>query len=350
MGTPTEPILASALWTSHLAHTGSHGPSKRYELSTGCQTVDSALDGGLEYGRVHCISGEADSGLRDLLQAFLVSHLLSSPEATATTIDTALSFDVRQIHQALVAAIPTQVHVGRKAMKVLDRLQIMKVFDFVGLTESVSELRDTMEGREPFPNSPEPQQKAPKGTIGDSEDEEEMLDSPSPPSNPLPPRPAVPPQEQAPSHGLLVIDNINQVATPLLRNNYAQGQALLTTFLRSISHLTKAHNLCTILLNGVTSNTNVREEAPSVFSSYMLRLTLGKTFTYMLDTHMLVHQVPRTSAGSKEAYGRSEDRSAQAVGVEWVYVVEMLQDRNGRRLGRWAPFTVENGGRLKDVA
>ena len=171
-----------------------------------------------------------------------------------------------------------------------------------------------------------------------------MLDAPTPPRRATASDPPAVPYEPGASQGFLLINSISQVTAPLLKNNHAQGQALLSTFMRSLSHLTKAHDLCTVLLNGVISSTNIRDETPSIFASCTLRPALGKTFTYMLDTHMLVHRVLRTAADARAAYKSTGGASRNS---DLTSVIEVLHDRHDRRLGRWAPFNIGPNGTLE---
>lgn len=229
----------------------------------------------------------------------------------------------------------------------LDRLRIMKIFDFVGLTECVTEVREELEGlhRSVATRAPPKGQPAPRGTISDSESEE-MLDTPSPP-----PSTALP-DEPRKTDGLLIIDGISQVTSPLIKSNHALGQALLDSFMRTLSHLTQTNNLCTVIRNSATvfsSQQSNREEPPSIFSSCTLQPALGKSFTYLLDLHLLAHLIPRTTAdasvvnGGRDQAGPSNDRRDADGGS----VIEVLQDRHGGRVGKWAAFAVETDGRLR---
>ena len=323
-----EPILASSLWAS---------PVKRRRLGTSLRSLDVALEGGFDYGNVCCISADLESGARDLEHA---------PETTATIIDTTISFDVKRLHGRLVESLQNRTpgKAAQEAIAVLDRLRIMKVFDFVGMTESIAELRDALEHRDDC--STDGSHPAPRGTVGDSEDEEEMLEGHPTPKKSTDPLTESTAKTQAADCGLLIIDNITQVVAPLLKNNHASGQALLASFMRSLSHLSKAHNLCTILLNHASTYNQAKDEAPSIFASCALRSALGKSFTYLVDVHVLVHPVPKTADDARAIYaGHSEPRS-----VERVHVLEVLNDRHGARVGRWAPFNTDEDGKLQEVA
>lgn len=343
MASTAEPLLASAIWKPPLSASNnapSEAGSKPQHLSTSCQLLDQALSGGLSYGTLSCISGEPDTGSREIAQDFLVSQLLSSPEATATVVDTGMSLDVRRLHRAIVARLKDRVKgdAAEKAAGMLERVNVMKVFDFVGMTEAIGEVRDRLAGRDSQPMksaaAEDGKTRAPRGTVGDSEDEassdEEQGDIPSAPANPgLVFSSASDINATTTQPHLLIIDNIAQVTAPLLKANYTRGQALLSSFMRSLRHLTQTHSICTILLNGVSSYSNTKDESPSIFSSCALQPALGRAFAYAVDVHLLVHQVARAAGGREK-----------------VSVVEVLQDRYAGRSGRWAAFTVddEHGG------
>jgi len=356
MASAAEPIMASSLWAAELA-TNRDGKGRHLHLGTGLRELDTALNGGLEYGSTGCITAEIGSYAQDVVLGLITNQLLSDKTASVTVIHSTLSFDVRRLHTHFTTACATRLtapEVASEALAMLDRVRIMKVFDFIGLTESVAELRDDLEsdGLDPTAIARSQQQprtiNAPADTIQDSqdEDEDEMLDDgPLPVDQP----PAVTTQTihqpkdrhqgNNTSH-LLIIDNISHLASPLLKNNHTQGQALLASFMRALSHLTKAYGLCTVLLNNaITYGRPSREEAPSVFSSCALQPALGKTFTYFLDLHLLAHRVPKSAADARAVFGEQQQVAKEA---EMVTVVEVLQDRLAGRVGRWA--VVDGGG------
>lgn len=354
-----EPTLASTLWANHLAaqqDDTTQPPAKRRKLATSLRDLDHALEGGLEYGSIHCISAEPSSNsVHDLTLALIVSHLLASQDTVVTVIDTTLGFDIRGLHQRLGDALRERNEDGEgKVMEVLGRVSVMKAFDFVGMTECLAEVRESLE--RPAVSDPAEKRPAapPKGTIDDSEDEgDDMLDdAPSPPLHPPPPLAAHPSVKCGPPNvrsGFLLINNITQPTAPLLKNNHVQAQALLTSFMRSLSHLTESHDLCTLLLNNASTYAVAQakaEPSPSIFSSCALRPALGKTFTYLVDVHVLVHEVPRTAEGARAVYGGERQGREE---VEMGRVFEVLQDRYGGRVGSWAAFSVDAEGRPRDV-
>lgn len=344
MALPAEPILASALWNPQSAE--STPPKQR--LPTSCRAIDTALNGGLDYGSITCITAEADAGAREITQALLVSHLCCTKDTNATVIDTGQAVDVRRLYRAILTERATSGESASKAeaKAAMDRVNLIKTFDFEGLTEGVSELRDVLEGRVTSDRRP------PRGTIADSqEDEDEMLDSPAPPSR-KPTTAAMPGSvpKTTGSSGLLIIDNITQLAAPLLKANHASGQALITSFMRSLGHLTRTYSLCTIIMNSTLSNSsrkvNFKEDSPSAFSSCTARPALGKTWTYLVDMHLLLHGMPKTGKDASAVYGGQKVDGP----AEMVNVIEVLHDRCEGRVGRWTAFHVGDDGRPNGIA
>ena len=363
-----EPILASSLWTAEEEHASypnrtTSPPHQRRKVATGCPSIDDSLQGGFDYGSITCVSAEAESGAKDLSYSLIAAHLLTSERAEATVVDTTNSFDVRRLHKRLVTCLTRdRLRDGKdgdmkdEAVQMLERARIMKAFDFVGLTECVAELRENIEvssNRQPSPSHQVVS--APRGTIGDSEDEEEMLDAPS-----LPPKPTQSSlketNDQADLGGrsshLLIIDNITYVTSPILKNSHVQGQALLTTFMRSLAHVTRAHGVCTIIHNTTvtyaTNNSNNKttaaEPTSSVFASCTLRPALGKSFPYLLDLHLLLHRLPISPVDTKAVYAahgaipKPEHRLAS--------VLEVMHDRYSDRVGHWSAFRADAEGNL----
>jgi hypothetical protein len=359
-----EPILASSLWTTTEHPEPSEPPAKRRRLASGCASIDVSLDGGFHYGSITCISSEAESGTKELSYSLIATHLLQSEHSVATIVDTTNSFDVRRLHKRLVAGLRKKQNdddAKTLAVQVLERVRIMKAFDFVGMTECVAEVGESLEtrrsavpsqdtGLEPVPKKAP----APRGTVGDSEDEDEMLDDTEPTSPGKPSPPKIDHGEEGTSDGhprhLLVIDNITSVASPIIKNSHVQGQALLATFMRSLAHITRTHDVCTVLHNATVNypTKSSTDPTPSIFTSCTLRPALGKSFAYLLDTHLLLHRVPLTAADAKSVYAAHSaiPKSSQKL----VSVLEVLQDRHSDRVGHWSAFRAEADGSLTAVS
>lgn len=341
MATPAEPLLASNIYLSQKnKESEEHHPAKRRKISSGATSIDNTLDGGFDIGSITCITSEPDHGANDLVHGLLVAHLLSSLKATATVIDSSHSFDLRRLFRAIEASLRGD---REAAIKVLDRLKIMKVFDYVGVSEALVELQEESEARA-ISSSSDPTNKAvPKATIPDSQDDEdeEVLDSPSP-------------EKKAPEDddgdteapNLLIIDSISQLIAPLIKNNYTQGQALLSSLMRSLGHLTRSQDLCTVVLSTALSNRpSPGEGILSLFRSCTIRPLLGSGLGYLVDVHLYLHRLPRRFAGSHDAESGHQSKLGRMVSV-----LEVVQDRHGGRFGRWSPFEYGEDGRLMNMS
>ena len=360
-----EAILASSLWSTDEGSDSFPPAVKKTRLSTGCAQIDESLDGGFDYGSISCISSEAESGGKEFSYSLIATHLLLSSKSEATIVDTTNSFDVRRLHKRLVSELrerSTGDDAKLEAMQVLEKVRIMKAFDFVGMTECVAEFKESLETPDETGSSQEPgftpkevKGPTPRGTVGDSEDEDDMLDdiareSPeAPPPSPHTTRSEEKPPENVLQH-LLVIDNITYVASPVIKNSHVQGQALLATFLRSLAHLTRTYDICTLIHNAVMTYQpkSTTEPTPSIFSSCTLRPALGKSFAYLLDTHLLLHRVPLTAADAKSVYAAHSaiPKSSQKL----VSVLEVLQYRHSDRVGHWSAFRADANGDVAGVS
>lgn len=77
----------------------------------------------------------------------VTTHLLSQPEAQAVWIDTEGKFSPSQLKDVIAfRLLPSGIHMTVE--KVLDRVQIIRVFDIYGIVEVVNELKQTCEDKE----------------------------------------------------------------------------------------------------------------------------------------------------------------------------------------------------------
>ncbi|KAF1935688.1 hypothetical protein EJ02DRAFT_471004, partial [Clathrospora elynae] len=224
---PPEPLLASHLLGDEEldglleAVSITKRREKKVVLGTGVKSLDDALAGGLEGGAVVGVSGEAGGGGSEICQTLLVNSLLQYDGSTAAVIDTTGNFDVLKLYTRIVAQLQRSPEIlasirlvsssefGYKvedvAAKVLDRVKIMRVFDFVGVTEAVGEIRDELEGQravnhekeewkesvvveQGWPATPLPPRRT---VVADSEDEDEddemLFDAEATITTPAPP-------------------------------------------------------------------------------------------------------------------------------------------------------------------
>ncbi|KAF2676143.1 hypothetical protein K458DRAFT_322730 [Lentithecium fluviatile CBS 122367] len=418
---PAEPLLASsllgdgeleALWDEVVG--GQKGMNRRdrvARLVTGVKKVDEALGGGFEKGRVVGVSSDTGGGSVDLCLTLLANSLLQDPNSTAAIIDTTGNVDIMRLYTFILSSLQSDTallgilrtnhasadpSVEDVAAKVLDRVKIMRVFDLVGVVEAVGEIRDGLEGKWGRETTEVGETKAteqnqtegprPKKTvIADSEDEDEeedeMLfeteDAPrvTPKSDPIPeqdllkaPCEAYPENEDRISFTL--IDNLAHVINPLLKKDYIQTHAFSSSFLLTLSNLTRIHRLHTLLLNPSTvprpappnsAQTGANQTAPpqqqkyqppppSIFASIKDVPALASVWSPFLDLHLLVEQMPRRQVDARVLYadGGTLGRVRARQDVEMVSVVEVLADRWDGRVGAWGQFLVDDQ-RIKDM-
>ncbi|KAF2161742.1 hypothetical protein M409DRAFT_27799 [Zasmidium cellare ATCC 36951] len=308
-------------------------PAKRQKLNTGVKAIDQALDGGFDFGSIHCITAEPDQEIKEVLQTLLLSHLCGSTHATTTVIDSSLSFDLLGLYHALESSSKESQNMNQDAKVMLERLKIMKVFDCIGLAEAVGELRENLE----HPPEDVQAKPVPKSTIEDSEDEDEMLDDPLPKRQP--PMPAPDETKKEPPRHLLIIDNISKVISPLIKSNYTNGQAGLASLMRSLRHIAREHELCTVMFSTASNKPATEDDTASLFASCTIRPALGPTFGQLLDVHLYLHQIPSRKVAEADNPGST---------VEMVNILEVVQDSIGVRYGRWAPFLCKADGTLTD--
>ncbi|KAH7402337.1 hypothetical protein DE146DRAFT_463010 [Phaeosphaeria sp. MPI-PUGE-AT-0046c] len=330
---PAEPLLAgSMMGDGEMGHVfasfglgdedkeTSSGAGDVVRVGTGMKSVDDALGGGVYAGNV--LGVWVDGG--EVCRMILVDSLLKYPDGMAAVVDSTGDFDVLGVYTGLLERLRRGTEdfekmkmkeedtVEEVAARALDRIKIMRVFDFVGVREAIGEIRDGLERGEvhdhktkelrrephqivskpatpkrptPEPLTPEPQPR--RTAVADSEDEdedEEMLfdtiapsqavqkaepspkpdiQHPSTHTNPEPESSEEATQPRTPIKCIL-IDNLAQVLNPLLKKDYIQANALSTPFLHSLAHLTRTHGLHTILSNPATA---LRAHSPTRQSS-----------------------------------------------------------------------------------
>jgi hypothetical protein len=266
----------------------------------------------------------------------MVDSLVKGDGSVAAVVDTMGNFDVVGVYTGIVerlkrdgvalagmrdmAASKEEESIEDVAARVLDRVKIMRVFDFVGVREAIAEIREDLEGRKmakrtkeeakqerkrsPMHHTPEPAtspkrptpepftpEPLPKRTVvADSEDEDEeddemLFDTSTPPKEPTPsvqdPQPDqnlqpstistttteshLHQQDSPPAKvTFILIDNLASVLTPLLKKDHPQATALASMFLQTLSHLTRTHTLYTILANPATTPRSTSPTRPQL--------------------------------------------------------------------------------------
>lgn len=161
------------------------------------------------------------------------------------------------------------------------------------------------------------------------------------------------------------------------------AHALLTPFLRHLTQLTRTHFLCTVLINHATplrrsatftaddstASLNAQlpgsspydpafqheatrralllEDNPSIFASNAVKPALSKTFAYFADLHLLVTKIPACQQDSKCSSRKLVIAERPAGKIAHVCALEVLADRWGGRVGRWAPIRLAVDGELE---
>ncbi|THW80013.1 hypothetical protein D6D19_00749 [Aureobasidium pullulans] len=320
-----KPILASGLIAKEEIGLFEERARKRLRVGTGCAAVDDALNGGFVYGRdgIYSISGATGSqGAETISLQLLITHLLASTSHTATLIDATGNLDVLKLYRSIITRLSNSNHDHEANVKLatstLDRVKIMRVFDFEGVVEGLNELIDDLEGKN-----------VPKNTIGDSQEEaeDEMLDVGSEEKVE---------EEKKEQAGMVLINNLSQVLGLLLKNNYAQGQATLTTLVRRLRNTAKEYNLCIVLLSwSVTYGSD--QERVSIFESIKARPGLGKSLGYLVDTQLLIDAIPRTAKGKGAA-------------SDMVNVIEVIYSGGNHQAGKFGVFDITVDGEIPHVA
>ncbi|KAL9135131.1 MAG: hypothetical protein Q9175_003684 [Cornicularia normoerica] len=362
------PLLGSNL----LVSARSHEKARPLPASSGSATIDqNALDGGFRYGEITSIAGASGTGKTLLAYHAIASHLLTHKLGEVAFIDTTGSFSPLRLRNTMAYRLEAKIQhnsyqesgymyekrtsalenakeaIIEKATSMLDRVKVMRVFDFAGGVEAISEVNELMEEvAQKFEKLPVVAFEKGRNEIGDSEEEleedEELQAEPGresvvlgdfqgsdPHSGPI---------------GMIIFDTITNVVSAIMAKSQVQGQALLASFMRSLHHLTSRHHICTILTNAAVSRNSSKNpeyqhgprEDVSIFSSTRGKPALGKTFPFLIDTSVFLSTVPKTSDDARIAFGDG----GEAPSYQKALILEVLKDRCGTREGRWAAFEI----------
>lgn len=374
-----------------------HNYNKNNMMHTGSKAIDEIFagcnsNGGGEFGLLHYITTSrteeeeensrrgGGGGARDLSLAILAAHLLRAPHSTAMviewTLSSASSLDVRRLQRILQVSDSSRGEgdgggASERIMEVLGRLNISKVFDAVGLDEALVELGGTLDAareQQELQRRQQQQSVRSKGsntvaaaaqegnktaTIGDSEEDDdgEDLEEEEKPEKDKAKEAPISTASKSPPATLLLINSISQILTPIIRNNYIQGQALLTSLMRSIADLTKRHQLFTIVLGEAGFRSVAEDETLSAFKSCVMKPAVGYGIGFLVDVHFYLHR-PFVGADSQKKMMKKKGEGpagAQSQDRNEVSVLEIVEDRRGDRYQSYAPFHFTPDGRLQDV-
>ncbi|UPX12811.1 uncharacterized protein EKO05_0003347 [Ascochyta rabiei] len=331
--TPANPLLASSFLTTsdltallkdqtHPAASTAPEEQETHPPNLHIPTLDSALAAPFHSGTVVALSSASPSPRNGVAQTLLVDCLFRSGDSGVAVVDTTGDFDVVGLYARILRRVDEQCFVFEsgggdgevdvqkrkegRAAELLDRVRILRVFDFVGVREAIGELSGELEGRrggggggsgggeesgdgsvvaeeenkKVVVDGEEAHAPPPRRTeVADSEDEEgddeletqdeEMLfdieeqtteetSAPAPVSLHSTPhttsqrntwQPNIAEKPSPPKLNLILIDNLAHVLLPLLKKDSIQGTSLLTSFLSTLAALTRTHKLHTLLLN-----------------------------------------------------------------------------------------------------
>lgn len=276
----------------------------------------------------------------------VIFHYISQSPASASYQQSGYVYE--KVSEKATAESPESLR--EKATVMLDRVNVMRVFDFPGIVEAIGEVAERCGEYEPVQNDGNART---AGTavgapvVGNNDDAERGVEETR--TNVR--------KHSEPSIfggiGMMIVDNISNVVSSMMSKNQTSAQALLTTSLRSLRHIATSHKICTLLLNGAVSltpsissvygNSFRPSENASIFSSTNGKPALGRTYAYLIDTSVFLSSIPKTKEDAEMAYGSFGD----AVG-RWksVGILEVLSDRYGDREGQWGAFEMEAGGEL----
>ncbi|KAI9806345.1 MAG: hypothetical protein M1825_006460 [Sarcosagium campestre] len=410
MSHPVPATLASATLNQHRPRS-----STPTVFATGCKAIDhdALSDGGLERGRITALSGGPRTGKTLLAMHTIATALLARPDAQAAIIDTTGSFSAASLRDVVAVRlndnsdkknlVEDDVADDARIFGVLDRVKVMRVWDFYGMTDAVGELRGMLDAgmvggaRDHHDLNVKDDVRAARGgkyengqsemievadSDGDEDEDDEMAAGETDTKGGDTTR--VVASERI---CIVVVDTITSTISPLLSSNMVQGatdydlhadvgspipsswgkgggdcgetgHALLVTFTRNLSLLTEHHQLMTLLLNntvssrrrGVPAGRESRDNAASpdvsIFASTAERPALGRTLGYCVDTHLLLSTVPREGRYIGDA--TSLGGEGETVGRSAV-ICEVLEQRYGAGKGRWGAFAFQDGVRLRSV-
>ncbi|RPA88983.1 hypothetical protein L873DRAFT_1849521 [Choiromyces venosus 120613-1] len=317
---PAAGILASTLLTQSIRQSSkaSHFPKT---LSTSCSSIDQhALSSGFPYGRLTSISGASATGKSLIAMHALTTNLLLHRTSSAAWIDTLGTFSPNLLQQVVSSRTNNDT---KTTSNVLDRVQIMRVFNIHGLIEAIDELRTGHLDREKR-----------QRVVNDSQDEaSETEDEKEPPLEPFD------------GTRVIIIDTISQPITALMTTGPLQAQARMAGVARSLSDLARRYDICTLLLNTAVSKptkgadgrhhayTHTQEDnLSSAFSAATLKPALGNVYAHCVDVNILL---TRVKAQRRRRMGTGGNASEDIV-------MEVLSDRTeGGRIGMWGAFGIE---------
>ncbi|KAL8933153.1 MAG: hypothetical protein Q9216_006500 [Gyalolechia sp. 2 TL-2023] len=360
------PLLGSTL----LAVEENHSRATPAPVSSGNHMIDKeALDQGFRYGEITSIAGPTGTGKTTLAYQAIASHLIAQDTGEIALIATT-ELSLAHLRDVLTDRIANQDQnpkyhesgyvykeqfstkqsipdLPSRVMSMLERVQICRVFDFPGIAEAVTEFGAKLEDNDQSGEAEciAKERDSVRG-VADSDDEAEVEVSLEPDGGRHGQADAISDNAMGPERlraCMIVIDNMANVIGSMMAKSQVQGHAILASFMRSLHHLTKHRQICTLIVNAAVGlrpqGTQYHSKADghaSIFASTTGRPALGKHFSYLVDTSIYLSMLPRSREDADVAYG---DVGA-ARRFNQVRVIEVLKDRHGSRQGRWSAFDI----------
>ena len=204
--------------------------------SCGVPLLDKvALDGGFRYGELSSVAGDDSSGKGLLAYHTAANQLIEHPQAEVIFVDTTNAFSAEHLRDVLAIHLirkqnmlkqsgyiyrsaeerPNDAEAKPEATKMLSRVKLMSVFNISGMSEAIGEVGKALERSKKADLFQAPVVEGNEWTEGavldhPRHDSTEEYGNESPPSTA--------------GVTMLVIDNIADVASPILAKDYAQGK------------------------------------------------------------------------------------------------------------------------------
>jgi hypothetical protein len=208
----------------------------------------------------------------------IASNIISSQISKATVIDTTGRFSIMRLHQVFLQHLREVESVLENAKveaeKLLNRVNIIRTFDFTGMVEAVAEIEKSLE-KNIQPSFAGETQESPKTTIPDSEDEDDdmLLDVLSDVERTRLSKTDV---------SLLVIDELSR--SPNVPGIGSSAHTALYAFLTALSFITAEHNIVTLVLRSFPNRHPQTQGAPDV----ELATAYGSYFDHFFATHIVL--------------------------------------------------------------
>ncbi|QIW96055.1 hypothetical protein AMS68_001573 [Peltaster fructicola] len=232
-----KPANAGELWVCPEDAQRLNDDTQQYHpcLLTRNKTIDSLLEGGIQYGLQLCISATDNSDSTLIGNLLISSHIQASQTAQVTVVDTNNTFDVRPLARVVERqSTPEKVHA------LLERVRIIRTFDFEGVGASLDKIKADI-------------------------------------------------QSDSSHKHLLVFDGLSHGARVSLKNNAVQAQADLDTFFKALQALSTDYGVLSVLVEGFVQNRDIEANHECLFHATELQPFFSTNTAPSIDLHVHVH-------------------------------------------------------------